>query len=65
MKSGRTHWSRSRRDPSNLEGVTGAQSVLFPAGADLTISLVSVREALLCTWYVRTGLILTLSLCLS
>ena len=49
-KPGRTHWSRSRRDPCTLERVAGAQSFSFPAGVDRTISLVSVREALLCTY---------------
>ena len=29
MKPGRTHWSRSRRDPCTLERVASAQSVSF------------------------------------
>ena len=56
MKPGRTHWSKSPRDPCTLEGVAGAQS-FFPAGVDnKTISLVSMREAFVCIWYlVRTS----------
>ena len=49
MKPGRTHWSRSRRDPCTLERVTGTQK-FFPAEVDKTISLVSAREALFCTY---------------
>ena len=49
MKPGRTHWSRSRRDPCTLERVAGAQT-FFSAGVDKTISLVSIREAFFCTY---------------
>ena len=48
--------SRSRRDPCALERVAGARCFFFSlAGGDKTISLVSVREALPCTRYIRTG----------
>ena len=50
MKPGRTHWPRSWRHPCTLKSVEGAQCFFFPAGVDKTISLVSVQEALFCTY---------------
>ena len=47
-KPGRTHWSRSGRDPCTPERVAGAQT-FFPPGVYKTISLVS-RQALPCTY---------------
>ena len=43
-KRGRTHRSRSGRDPCNVERVACAQ-IFFWVGVDKTSSLVSVREA--------------------
>ena len=51
-KSGRTHWSRSGRDPCS--GARGGRSNFFPAGIDKTSSLVSGLIL-----YVRTGEILS------
>ena len=49
-KPGRTHWSRSGHDPGTLERVAGAQTFLFPAGVDMTISLFQYERS----YFVRT-----------
>ena len=43
------HWSRHGRDPCTLERVASPQNC-FWVGVDETISLVSVRKALFCTY---------------
>ena len=53
MKPGWIRWSRSRRYPCTLERVATPQT-FFPAGVGKTTSVVSEREALFSTWYVRT-----------